>query len=289
VSSVKAEVTASTIANQIVLERRQATRSVLLVEGGTDARYFRRFVDRTQVSIEVCHDREKLVLVLGLLRTRGVNGALGIADRDFEDFLEGEQLNDADIIFWDFNDLESTIIPSIFIKILDEFGSQNKIDEFVETFEVDPFEKIIEEAAKIGTLRAISRIKSYNLRFQGMDFQFTTNQCFTLDLDATIDHICSRSSKMHLKDEIQGEFERLKGSCLDLKTLCQGHDLVRIIGRSLRGRLGSTSEFDKNDKIKNPLYPIIRISHELAEFCSTSLYKRMKSWESNNHPWKVLS
>lgn len=288
-SSVKDEVTASTLANQIVLERRQACRTILLVEGGTDARYFRRHIDRAQVAIAVCHDREKLTLVLNLLRRRGIRGALGIADRDFEDYVSSGRLSDPDIIFWDLNDLESTILPSIFSKLLDEFGSENKINEFVETFEMDPFDKILDEVSKIGTLRAISRNKDYCLRFQGMNFQFVSNQCFEIDLEATIDHICDRSNKIHLKEEIRAEFVKLRSSGADPKSLCQGHDLVRIVGRSLRGRLGSTSEFDKKEKDKNPLYSIIRVSHEVADLCRTGLYAAIKAWESKNDPWRVLT
>lgn len=287
-SSVKSELTANTLANQVVLERRQAVRAVLLVEGGTDARYFRRFVDRSECSITVCHDREKLILTLSLLRTRGIDGVLGVADRDYDDFVDEDPISDPNIVFWDNNDLESTILPVTLRKILNEYGSATKIGELERSSRKNPIELLIEEAAKIGALRALNRRKLIGLRFKGMTFQFVRGAGFEVDLTSTIEHVCNRSGLPQLVDEISQEYNAIRLSAPNTICLCHGHDFMRIVGRALRTSLGTISDFDKNDGQSNPLYSIVRISHETSDFIETKICKSIIAWQVRNLPWRVL-
>lgn len=287
-SSVAKELSAATIANQISLERQAVEQSVVLVEGGTDARYFRQYIDDEHASITVCHDRERAVLTLHLLKQRGIEGVLAIIDRDYNDFLgEDEKIIDDDIIFTDENDLETSIIPTCIHKIINEYGTKDRVDAF--TQEVgDPLEFLLRESSKIGALRLVQKQRKIAIRFEGMTYQFASAASVEISLSATIDHLVSRSNFAETKEEIEDLVNQALTEVSGEITLCQGHDVVRIFGRALRRAWGSCAEFDKNDPEKNDLYRILRVAHEREDFLSSAIFAGISAWESRNEPWKVL-
>ena len=287
-SSIAKEISADTLANQAIMERRQSSRTILLVEGGTDARYFRRFVERDSVSLTICHDRERVILTIGVLRARGETGILGIVDSDFSFFRAQDQADDDDdIIKTDENDLETTILPAVYEKILDEFGTEQKVNVAREKAQ-SPIQRVFTEAAKIGALRALSARDGLNLRFANMNFQFVSNASFEIDKLSTVEEVFRKSGVELDKDEVMEKLAAIVDGTEPIK-LCSGHDCVRIFGRAIRREFGSDSRFDKSDRDKNDLYAILRVSHETQDFQATTIYSEIRAWENRNPSWKVLS
>lgn len=285
-SSLSKEISAQTLANQIFLERRSSARTSILVEGGTDSRYFRRFIDPDAASLTVCHDRERVLLTLHILHTRGLTGVLAIIDRDYYEFREDEELDFDNVCLSDHNDLEATLLPAVLVKILNEYGTHERFTGDFETSPGRPFEILVSEASKIGAVRVISHRDKLGVNFNGMKYKFVSNTSIEIDLTETLRHLIGRSD-LPSGAILEGAVNDLLSSVTPVQALCNGHDLVRILGRALRRRWGSDSKFDGEDGVA-PLEKIIRVAHEKNDFERTKLFMCMREWENRNAPWRVF-
>lgn len=289
-SSVAKEVSAHTLSNQVVLERRTLQRTAVLVEGGTDSRYIRQFIDRDLASLTVCHDRERVLLTLTYLRQRGVTGTLGIVDRDYNNFIaETEQVNDPDVVMTDLNDLDATLFPSALGPVLNEFANIERVVAAEAVNQMTALEIVVREAAKIGALRMISKRDGLNLKFRGMTYQFESNTSFEICIDKTIGHILSRSQTTISEQDTKQKVSDFLNAFEDKLAICQGHDIVRLLGRSLRRLWGSNSDYDINSPVDNELHKLIRLGSEKEYFRQCEMFTRLKAWELENPPWRIFS
>ena len=82
-NSIKCEITATTIANEVRLLSAVSHESFLLVEGTTDKSFFRNFCDTDKCEVIVCYGWENLFGAMNALSATDFNDALGYCDRDY--------------------------------------------------------------------------------------------------------------------------------------------------------------------------------------------------------------
>ena len=286
-NAIQHEITANILANQIRLERAQkSTLTIILVEGGSDARLFGRFIDRSRASISICFDRGKLYSVLNRLEQVGFAGVVGIVDPDFDRIL-GLAPPSSNICWTDNNDAEGMLLPSILEKFLDEYGSAIKIEADRATSGLSPLEILVEEASKLGAIRLVNKIDSLGLKFDDMDYKFVSNVRLEIDIPASILHIIQRSINNYDPTVLRGRVDAVHNQYGAQLHLCQGHDLIRLLGRGLRQRWAATGEFDSTKKAE-ALEKIVRVSYEEEAFLSSGLYGCLCNWEINNQSWRIF-
>ena len=81
--SLQDEITASSVAAEIVLLRAAARKTILIVEGGTDERLMSVFVDPGQCDIVISNGKDNALGALAVMRHRKVVGILCILDTDY--------------------------------------------------------------------------------------------------------------------------------------------------------------------------------------------------------------
>ncbi|MGH9854282.1 MAG: DUF4435 domain-containing protein, partial [Blastocatellia bacterium] len=81
--------TPADLANEIRMARSSYEGAFLVVEGQTDALFYKRLADSERCRLIVAHNKENVVEILMILEGGGFVGALAIADADF-DVLEGK-------------------------------------------------------------------------------------------------------------------------------------------------------------------------------------------------------
>ncbi len=280
--SIKDGISGIILANQIRLERAVHEGSFLLVEGHTDSKILDRFCDNGVCSIVVCMGKGNLYEAIEALESSGFQGAIGFADRDFSDIV-GYRECEGNVVYTDENDMEVMMLCSGSLdKILDEVGNADTILKTIEGAGKTARETIFESASVVGSLRLVSQIKSWSLRFDGMTYRFVKNSSCQLDKKKTVKHILGRSNL------IEGVNEE---STLDLvetwlsqeksaKKLCRGHDCVRVLGKALKGAFGNTSQFN-NESGARMLEAILRLSYEFGHFCDSRAYDDIRRWERN--------
>ncbi|MCU0286443.1 MAG: DUF4435 domain-containing protein, partial [Acidobacteria bacterium] len=102
----------------------------LVVEGDTDARVFRDFIDNTCILIPA-EGKDNAVKALEMLEKSGFQGLLVIVDADFWR-LEGHKTVSMNLLLTDNHDFDTMILstPEVMEKVLEEFGCTEKLAKF---------------------------------------------------------------------------------------------------------------------------------------------------------------
>jgi hypothetical protein len=281
-STIKAEISAQTIANQIRLERAAHLGSFLLVEGDADARLFKKFVCPECCSVVVCVGNANVASTLFILREGKFLGVLGVADRDYGDLLGGVADPD-DLILTDENDCEIMVLCSDALdNVLREYATVGKCAAEAALRGKPVRDLIFDASAVIGAVRIVAQQRDLPISFKGQTYQFESNSEYTINLDRTVQHLIARSPALTgVKwDEVASAARELLKAGHPAKKLCNGHDCIRVLGRALKAKLGTDNQFNSEDRAGD-LGKVLRLAYERAYFEATGMNKKMKSWETS--------
>ena len=276
------------IANEIRMTRTLHEGAFLIVEGDTDARFYKHIVDLGKFRITIAQNRENAVQIVTILQDDNLTGFLAIVDADF-DALEGKVLASSNIFLTDTHDLETMILRSPALeKLLSEMGSETKLEEFVTVRGKELREALLEEGLHLGYLRWVSLQQGHALRFEGLNYRaFTDHLTLTVDQSKLIETIKNHSQKPQLSDqELQRQIEAIRDETHDKWHVCCGHDLIGILSVGLHKAVGS----QRNWKAIEPgiLEGNLRLAYESAWFRDTRLYASIKAWEEINSSFRVI-
>lgn len=287
-NSVYQEITAASIATEVMLERRGSQATAILVEGSTDSKFYKGFFDLSLCNITACRGKQMVIDAVYILERRGFVGLIAIVDADFDRIVDKNYSDN--IVMTQHNDVESMIFFSEALeRILYNYGSLEKINAHIGRSSGISVRSIITDQAKfLGCMRFISMTKGWNLKFEGMTYQFENNRDVTLNQDSVIDHVIARSSSPHcldrtyVRDLIDCEIIKLND-----EQLCCGHDLCRLLARGLRYAFGSHSRFEGEEGLKE-LGRIMRLAFHADDFRESPVYQELMAWEQRNAPWRFL-
>jgi hypothetical protein len=274
--------TAHSIANDIRMRRTLHKGSFLVLEGGTDATLFKRFVNGQECQIVVAGGRDRVLLVVGILDGEKFQGALGIADSDFAN-LEGKPLPSPNIILTEFSDIELILISSSALeRVINEFASERKSAEFSRSHAKDMRQILLEASMSVGYFRWANDRENLSLKFRELRFDDFAIVKTRVEIDT---NKLLRALKLNstgclvTEAELQRKLDDLRRISQDPWQICNGHDAVRflamILGKIGRGRNPIIMEPDTLEKI-------LRLAFERADFEKTKLFSAIRAWESGS-------
>ncbi|MCC5635924.1 DUF4435 domain-containing protein [Nostoc sp. CHAB 5844] len=279
--------TVDRVANYIRLRRSTFTGTFLLVAGSSDKIFYQRLVDELACELVDTSgkpsSRQNAINILEILEKSNFQGVLAVVDADF-DRLKSLVSSSSNLLYTDTHDLETMLIQSPALdKILAEFGSEEKIAQFKRDVRL----ALLEIGMSLGYLLWISQSDGLNLTFEGITFsKFIDEQTLQINELQMIREVKNKSQAYTLKDEdLQQRLTNQKSNNHDPWQVCCGHDLVQILSVGLRKALGSNKAADVEP---NSLERSLRLAYEEIYFCKTQLYFNIRTWESQNQPFKVL-
>lgn len=276
------------IANQIRMMRPLHSGAVVIVEGDSDARVYRRFVDDTCCRVIPAHGKSNVLSALSMLEENNFRGVLAIIDSDFWR-LDGTKPESLNILMTDTHDLETMIVFSrAFDTVLDEFGSAGRIHRLGG----DVREVLLRVAMPIGFFRWISSSKQDNLSLRFKDISFivvidTRNKTMKTNIDTLLNEVKKHSRNAPFDEqEIKNRIKKLlRGKGCDPWHVCRGHDMIHILTIGLRDVFGNrhakSITYEQIDRI-------MRIAFGYREFSRTELFVSIGLWEKTNPDFKVL-
>lgn len=275
-------------ANAIRLRRQTFSGTFLLVEGSTDKTFYERLVDQLECELISYSGRKPssklwVIKVLTILEKENFQGIFAIVDADF-DHLESHLHSNTNLFRTDTHDLETMLLNSPALdKVIAEFGSEDKIARFGRDIRTT----LLEDGMPIGYLRWVSQIDGLNLTFHGIKFSnFIDETTLKIDQLRFIQEVKNKSQSFALKNEdLQKRLMTQQCSDHDPWQICCGHDLVEIFSLGLRKAIGSAK---KEEVEPNSLERILRLAYEEIFFSKTQIYLSLRSWETNNKPFKIL-
>ena len=168
---MKNYITADDVANGIRMTRTQFSGTFLIVEGQTaDLRVYKRLIDSEQAQATPAHNKNNALAALKILEDAHFDGVVVIVDADFWR-LEGVEPTSPNLFITDTHDLETMLLESPSLeKLLDEFGSEQKIANFIANSKMNLRQALLTAARPIGYLRWASQRNDLSLTFEGIVF-----------------------------------------------------------------------------------------------------------------------
>ncbi|MDH7790181.1 DUF4435 domain-containing protein [Ochrobactrum sp. AN78] len=285
-SAIKKEISSATLFAEIKLQRAVHKGSFLLVEGDTDARLYGQFIDGGRCNIVNCINKDNVQNTILLLDENQFCGAIGLVDGDFAD-ISNDNVPSSNIVRTQGNDTEVMIVDSPALdKVLLHYGSEQKIRAICANRNTTIKHILAAEAAKIGVIRLASKRREWNLKFNGMRYQFTNNAECSVDGASAARHILARSgANAPTIVELQDECAAITALGHDNLLLSSGHDYVRILARALKRDIGTNNTFETDS---SELEKVLRIAYERSYFSETTTSEAIRNWETQNVPYIVL-
>ena len=282
-------ITADEVASTIRMTRPQFSGTFLIVEGQTaDFRVYKRLVDSKQTKITPAHNKDNVLAALKILEDDYCLRVLAIVDADFWR-LEGLGPTSLNLFITDTHDLETMLLESPSLeKLLDEFGSEQKITDFTANNKMNVRQALLAAARPIGYLRWVSQRSNLSLTFEGIVFsRFLNRDTLCIDINKLIQEVKNKSRRHDLSNnDLQDKIDEVVDSKHSSWDICCGHDLVCILSFGLRGTLGSN---DSNAITPEVLEKFLRTGYESTYFLSTQLYQSLRGWEASNLPFRIFS
>ena len=282
-------ITADDVANGIRMTRTQFSGTFLIVEGQTaDLRVYKRLIDSEQAQATPAHNKNNALAALKILEDAHFDGVVVIVDADFWR-LEGVEPTSPNLFITDTHDLETMLLESPSLeKLLDEFGSEQKIANFIANSKMNLRQALLTAARPIGYLRWASQRNDLSLTFEGIVFsRFIDRNTLHIDTGELIREVKNKSRRHDLSDSnLQDKINELTDSKHNSWDICCGHDLVSILSFGLYRVLGSNQRREVEPEV---LEKFLRAGYESTYFLSTQLYQSLRGWEVSNLPFRIFS
>lgn len=289
------------VANQIRMRRSQWAGAFLLVEGGTDARFYGRFVHYE--SIVVADGKEQVIQCLRLLVGHAFPGVAAIVDRDEWALGEGAMPEIPGLMCTDDRDLEIMALRSPALgRVLDTYGSEDKLAG-LQAGGTSAVDILLGAGSELGYLRwlcvrdqsrgdrdpatALAPDGPLRLKFKKLSFgKFLDRRTLEVDrkrlVRAISDHSRQPLHVQRVEEALDGLRQLASETSVDPWDLCAGHDLVKILEIGLCSRFGSCQQVTLEK-----LDGVLLLAYQDAHFERTLLFAAMQAW-STAHPEHTL-
>lgn len=271
------------IAQEIVMERMVHKGSFLVLEGKTDIKRFRPFIEVDQCSMVNCQSVRKATRAMALLKGRQFAGALAVIDADFSRVL-GEEQSEEDIVVSEFHDLDLDWINTAALeKYLNEVADDHRVALKGGSAEI--VNKIHTGLRPVSAGRYLNRKRVFNFKTSGIN----VGKFFCSDADLCQDYAEALAAEGYVQSsqvdwiviEIRSEMEVPK----DDWQMTNGHDFCGALGAMLQSEIG-------NRKIPqtwaSEVESHIRLAFDKADFQSLKIFDDIMAWEKRNNGYQVV-
>ena len=282
---MKKYLTADDIANSARMMRTQYSGSIVIIEGSTDMRLYKRFVDDRKCRLIPANGKENAIKVVNILERSNFEGILTIVDADFWR-LDGVDFEERNVLVTDTHDLETMLIESEALdRLLEEFAAPFKLQKI----KTPVRELLLEAAMPIGLFRWLSSSSKdkLSLRFKDMHFDsFMEKFPLSVNIRYMIREVKENSHEYSLNEKkVKKKIIALLKEEHDPWQACSGHDIVEILAYGLREVFGNS---DSRYATEGIVDRSLRLAYDITMFRETELYRSIQEWEEQNQPFVVL-
>lgn len=261
--------TATIVANEVSMLRTSMRGPIVLVEGDTDTRLYRKFMlPAPHVRLTHCDGKPVLIETMEILQRRRIRQIMGICDADFDRIIgEGAVAN---VFRADLHDAEMMIVHTAsFRHVCEELYDTTLNDDAFQTRR----DELLGIAARIGAVRMWNNIDHVRLSFRTVDpGEFLGEDGEFSDTDY-VSRLLEVSTVAGVSiDRVLAIMQGNRGAVTDGE-LASGHDFAALLDRDAaikaqRDRYGG----DVVEKM-------LRLSFDVASFSSTDLVTQLRRWE----------
>lgn len=279
---------ASDVAQEIRMERQTHKGAFLILEGRNDQKTLYKHIDENSCSIVVAGSKAVAIEALEMLDNDGFAGVVCLVDKDFENLvIESENLVETDA-----HDMDIVVFCSAALdRYLFERADEQKLRDFERRMGRGIRDALFEAAAPVGCLRLLSKNIGLNLNFSNMRFAWVAEHDMSVDEDGMFNEVVWEGGQ-HNRDELRNRYEIIKRQNHPRPLLCQGHDLMTILGIALIRCIADVRNINRDMPDARTWRSEVEMGCRLAfgrdEFEGTRVYKALADWEGANRPYRIL-
>lgn len=276
------------VAQEIRMERQTHKGAFIILEGRNDQKSLYRHINETHCSIVVAGSKDVAIESLQMLDDDGYPGIVCLVDSDFEK----SKYSSENIIETNVHDMDVVIFCSPALdRYLFERSNPQKLKDFEESVAMSIRDALFKAAVPIACLRVLSKNLGLRLNFSDINFDFVSEVDISVDEDAMFDSIIWPGGR-HDREDVRRRYEIIKRQNHPRDLLCQGHDLMTILGIALRRCIADVRNTHRDLPDARTWRSEVEMGCRLAfgrdEFEATSVYKSISEWEERNSPYCVL-
>lgn len=273
------------LARDLLKGKSDSRYTYVLVEGSDDFRVWAKFKAH-MCQIVIADGKDKLVAKLRYFNTKYPHwrNVAAIVDPDFWLLEDASELDTENLLYDDMPSLELTLVASSALETV-----------LVNTLPVDVAgsygEQLRNTALRLATEYGYYRLfdyrnRNYNLSFNQVSFEAVIDS-ETLELDGI--RIAARlvSNSVLSSCQLLGHIRELRRKVAPDIRLCRGHDVLDIMACLIE----LDSDLSGKAKVQtksSELSRALRMAYEFADFITTQLYRRIRAWESENDPYRII-
>lgn len=277
--------TPAEIANELRFARaRLPLHSLVLVEGQTDRRHWERFKHKHSRFFST-QGKDKLLATIKIINSQAaLSGVAGVIDPDFFLIEDAEELQMDNLLHFDLPDLELTMLNSdAYDTIMRNTLPLDMVPEYTDQLR----EVTLRLAGDYGYYRWLDhRNRHYNLAFNSVTFEDVID-AQSLELDAQRLAAMLAGGSDLTPNELLEQIDLLRQEQPCDVRLCRGRDALAIMALLIQ-RDDNLSGKVKVQSQSRELARMLRIAFDWTCLIATTLYNRIRNWERNNNPFRII-
>lgn len=268
------------------------TGSYIFVEGCSDERFWKKYLDNQNIKICVCNGWECVVEVIKLLNIKNFERCIGVIDRDFRSIQGEDDCNEENLYYTDYHDIEIMMFESEALKsILIAIDRDNKIGSLCNYDYPVILKKLYAITDQIGYLKLANINNHLQLMFKKQinhelrkpKYEDIVDKCGNyLGTTVLINKVCGFTSSYSAiginRDSVLNAFQKECVNCFDSKQLSNGHDVLYVLSFYVSRAFGIKEKYSQ-ESLESLLYS----SYHITDFCKTQLFKVLLDWEKKHN------
>lgn len=249
--------------------------SVLLLEGYDDLRFYKNYTHAECIPLAM-GGREEVLGTLKELAFRKQKGIVGIIDADC-DYLTGMS-HPSNVFRTDFRDLEGMLINSpALTKVLNE----NLVPQDIGIEDLK--HKLVNACRDLGYLRCAILKKGWSLDFKTLNFKaFVQPNNLSTDRLKLLTEVLQRNAGFQCTvSELSNLIKEVELATHHGFHVCMGHDLAAVLAIWTGHKKGQ-------EVFRNRIQEQLRLAVESEYFLRSELVARLRQYETQNMPYKLL-
>lgn len=291
-SSMQSYLTSKRLMTKLgMLRGGKKSKTLVVVEGVTDYRVYRKLFDLECCEIIIGESKENVIEAVTLCKQAQLEGIIGIVDADFWHIQQEETYLLDQLFITDEHDLECMMLHSrAFEDVFLEYGDAGKRAKFERLIGEKLISWMLKNVALVGCLRKLSLDKSLELRFSGLEFEkFMDMNRLEVQVEPLIQEVLFHSRKHNQYKVKQIERWLYDEMAKDIEVLwqvCCGHDLMEWLALGFIHKFGY---YNSKKLSSGQLEGGFRLTYHKDLFIHTALYKSLQRWENTQTYFRLFS
>lgn len=256
---------------------------VIVVEGDTDVRFLRKFVENG-ISIIIARGREN---AHALLEREHDPLLVAFVDSDFDRIEERDPTRgDQRICAYDYHDMETMLVSQgVVASVLAEYADSTKVDKFnADIGEV--MEALAAALIPLAALRIANERGVFGLKFDGLKMKRLIPRGSTkMDEGDLLKKVFSKSSAQGIhfcREAVKMERDNVNIDEYHDLEIIRGHDVAELLGWWLQNLLGGLN--GKTGGGEN-IESAFRLAFGIDQLRRTDWFQTVSNWLDNHNRW----